>query len=75
MISNIQNKLIDTKTPLAMYFPRKYQLSIPYHVFYWECRPILPTIDAPQLAKYIRKIKMTQEEMNRNKLGENYTNF
>ena len=75
MISNIQNKLIDTKTPLAMYFPRKYQLSIPYHVFYWECRPILPTIDAPQLSKYIRKIKMTQEEMNRNKLGENYTNF
>jgi 5'-3' exonuclease len=72
MIANIQNQLIDPKSPISVYFPKKYQMSIPYHTFYWQCRPILPIINCKTVVDTVKKTKMTKVEQNRNKLGTVY---
>lgn len=75
MISNIQNEIINPNSPLSTYFPKRYNLSIPYHTFYWECRPVLPPINYNVIKECMKNINMTTDEKNRNKTGEIYQNY
>ena len=49
-----------------------YNIAIPYHTMYWECHPILPIIDIDVIKKTIKKIYLTNDEKERNKMGTNF---
>jgi len=72
MASNIQNEIINKNSPLSVYFPKRYHLSIPYHKYYWECRPLLPIVNYKVIKEVMDKINMTTDEKNRNKVGKEY---
>ena len=74
MSREISSKINDGNNPISVYFPRKYHISIPYHTFYWECRPIIPHINYTIIKEELKKTKMTKEEIARNKFGVIYEN-
>ena len=39
---------------------------------YWECHPILPIINADIIRKSMKNTYLTQDEKNRNQIGENF---
>ena len=43
-MSNNVKQLLINNDEIKNYFPISYRLSIPYHTFFWECKPILPII-------------------------------
>lgn len=71
MINNI-DLLLEKNPIIKTYFPIKYNISIPYHTMYWECHPILPIINSDIIRKSFKKIYITQDEKNRNKIGDNF---
>ena len=64
--------LIYNNIYIKRYFPTSYRLSIPYHSFYWECKPILPFVDLTVIKRETKNIKMTKPEEQRNKTGTEY---
>jgi len=57
---------------IKKYFPKSYKLSIPYHSFYWECKPILPFVDVEEIRKTTKSIKLKKDEISRNKVLDNF---
>lgn len=67
IMCNSVASLISTKNnPLSLYFPKRYGIAIPYHTFYWECKPILPPINYEHIKQVFKSIKLTSDEQNRN---------
>ena len=66
------SNLIFNNIKINKYFPKSYRLSIPYHTFYWECKPILPFIDLNVIKRETKKITLNQQDENRNTLGTNF---
>ena len=71
MINNIDT-LLNKNPQIKKYFPSNYNIAIPYHTMYWECHPILPIIDIDVIKKTIKKIYLTNDEKERNKIGTNF---
>jgi len=65
MCSSVRDEI--SKEPLGQYFPQKYKISLPYHTYYWQCRPILPIISYDVIHSLMKKIKLTSAELERNK--------
>lgn len=70
MAREISGKISDSDNPLSVYFPKRYNISIPYHTFYWECRPIVPLVNYNIVKAEMKNCKLTKEEIERNKFGE-----
>ena len=66
MCNSISSMISTPKNKLSYCFPKKYRISIPYHTFYWECRPILPSINYKHLKEIFKTIKLTNDEQKRN---------
>ena len=66
MCNSVANMISTPGNQLSYYFPKRYKISIPYHMFYWECRPILPNINYNILKDVFKKIKLTNDEQKRN---------
>ena len=71
MINNI-DKLLNNTHCVNNYFPTKYKIAIPYHTMYWECHPILPIIDIDIIKKALKKVYLTNDEKDRNRVGNNF---
>jgi len=71
MINNIDN-LLNKNPVINNYFPKNYNIAIPYHTMYWECHPILPIIDIDIIKKALKKIYLTNDEKERNKIGTDF---
>ena len=65
MCSSVRDEI--SKEPLGQYFPQKYKISLPYHTYYWQCRPILPIVSYDVIHSLMKKIKLTSAELERNK--------
>lgn len=79
MASDIKAKLNITNTRgvvdnqlLSMYFPRDYEINLPFHRYYYECTAKIPRIDLQVINKFIKTCKLTDEEKVRNEIGELY---
>ena len=66
MATGIQSEITNKHNPLSKYFPSTYRMSLPYHSFYWQCRPILPIINYKIVEEEIKKIKLSNNEQERN---------
>ena len=66
MATGIQSEITNKNNPLSKYFPSTYRMSLPYHSFYWQCRPILPIINYKIVEEEIKKIKLSKNEQERN---------
>lgn len=73
LIATKYKNLIYENINIKKYFPKSFKLSLPYHTFYWECKPILPFIDLNVIKKETKKIKLNQLEEERNKSLTNFT--
>ena len=65
-------ELISKNINIKKYFPISYRLSLPYHTFYWECKPLLPLIDINVIRNETKKVILNNEEKKRN---EHLNNF
>jgi 5'-3' exonuclease len=77
MASDIQAKLNITNTRgvvdnqlLSMYFPKDYEINLPFHRYYYECTAKIPRIDLQIINKFIKTCKLTDEEKVRNEISE-----
>jgi 5'-3' exoribonuclease 1 len=73
--AGIQNILTPhiTVPELIKYFPNKYDVSVAFHTFTWECRPLIPVIDYNDIRESYKKVHLTQTEKNRNTIGSVFT--
>ena len=65
-------KLINENIKIQKYFPKSYKLSLPFHSFYWECKPILPFIDLDVIKNELKNIKLSQQENKKNEITNNF---
>ena len=65
--------LIYNNVSIKKYFPKNYRLSIPFHTFYWECKPILPFIDLNVIKSETKNIKLNESEKERNQIMSQFT--
>ena len=71
MINNFKI-MYENNDIIKSYFPIKYLISIPFHSMFWECHPILPKINSDIIKKEIKKIYLTNDEQQRNKIGVDF---
>jgi 5'-3' exonuclease len=62
---NVQS-LMTNHSPLAHFYPEKYEFDPIFRRFYWECGPVLPPIDDDEIKSELSKKKLTPEEQKRN---------
>jgi len=58
--------LMTSHSPLAQFYPEKYEFDPIFRKFYWECGPVLPPIDDDEIRSELNKKKLTSEEQKRN---------
>jgi len=58
--------LMSSNSPVAQYYPDKYEFDTIYKRYFWQCPPILPPINASHLRKVISRKHLTKEEQQRN---------
>ena len=75
MARDIAAKLDDEKCPMRLYFPRRYGLNVAFNRYYHECIPIITNIDMNKVKSFMKTIKLSDEENERNKRGTLFTNF
>lgn len=75
IIHMVEKKLMDNFTinqrEIYKSFPDRYSISIPYHTFYWECRAIIKHFKYDDVKEFFKGIKLTKDEIKRNKFGVN----
>jgi hypothetical protein len=66
MVRDASYKIVDIKSPMKIYFPKKYGLNVAFHSKYYECTPIMPNIDIEKAKKFMKECKFTEDEHIRN---------
>ena len=69
-----QTLLLNKDIRIEPFFPIDFQVDTLFHVFYWQCLPVLPVIDNQLLLKVIKKCRLTTEEKMRNKYRNCFSN-
>jgi 5'-3' exoribonuclease 1 len=70
MVGDAGRQLETEKCPMNIYFPKKYGLNVAFHRYYYECSPIIYKMDLMKVKKFLKECKMTEDEKNRNMVGE-----
>jgi len=65
-------KLVNNySSPIIEYYPIDIDLDLLDHKMYWECVPLLPTVDINNIKEATKKLKLTKEEKIRNEIHDN----
>ena len=59
-------------SPLIEYYPIQYKLETLNKIFYWQCHPILPSINDNQIRETLKKINFDKKENKRNNISDYY---
>jgi 5'-3' exoribonuclease 1 len=70
MVCDAARQLETEKSPMNIYFPKKYGLNVAFHRYYYECSPIIYKMDLMKVKKFLKECKMTEDEKKRNMVGE-----
>ena len=70
MARNVQKTIFENKSLNKIYFPKSYSINFPLHSRYYECTPNIPKMETKYAVSIVNGCKLTQNEMNRNKLGD-----
>lgn len=73
MATDIHKKLNGRDTDMDIYFPKKYTLNVAFHRYYYECSANIPKFESRTVSNFMKKIKLTDDEVERNKTSELYT--
>lgn len=73
MAKGIEKVLMDKGTDMDIHFPKKYTLNVAFHRYYYECSANIPRFDSSTVRKFMKKIKLTSDEEDRNKKSELFT--
>ncbi len=65
-----QKLMIEPQSDIIEYYPQEYQIETTNKYYLWECQPILPYIISSTIRNVSSKLKLNQEEKERNKLGK-----
>lgn len=57
---------------LIRYFPDKYDVSVAFHTFTWECRPLIPIVNYNDIRLVYKRVHLSQNEKNRNIIGKDF---
>lgn len=57
---------------LIRYFPDKYDVSLAFHTFTWECRPLIPIVNYNDIRAVYKRVHLSQNEKNRNIIGKDF---
>jgi 5'-3' exonuclease len=70
MVGDASRQLETEKCHMNIYFPKKYSLNVAFHRYYYECSPIIYKMDLMKVKKFLKECKMTEDEKNRNMVGQ-----
>ena len=70
MARNVQKTIFENKSLNKIYFPKSYSINFPLHSRYYECTPNIPKMETKYAVSIVNGCKLTQNEINRNKLGD-----
>ena len=70
MVSDAARQLETEKSPMNIYFPKKYSLNVAFHRYYYECSPIIYKMDLMKVKKFLKECNFTEDEKKRNMVGE-----
>ena len=59
-------------SPLIEYYPIQYKLETLNKIFYWQCHPILPSINDNNIRETLKKINFDKKEEKRNIISDYY---
>ena len=65
-----QTLMVDPMSDIIEYYPKNYQIETTYKYYLWECQPILPYIISSTIKDATQKLRLTQDEKERNKLSK-----
>lgn len=65
-----QSLMVDPMSDIIEYYPMDYQIENTYKYYLWECQPILPYIISSTIKDATQKLRLTQDEKERNKLSK-----
>ena len=69
MAYNYSSKLFDSNNSnLQMYFPKKYIINVIFNRYYHECLPVIPRIEISLINDFIKSVKLSSKEVDRNKV-------
>jgi 5'-3' exoribonuclease 4 len=57
--------MTNQESPIIHLYPTSFELDYLYKKYYWQCIPILPSLDIEEVKKHTKNIKLTKEELNR----------
>lgn len=70
MAKDIEKKLKDEHTVMDVHFPKKYTLNVAFHRYYYECSANIPRFESSVVRRFMKRIKLSNEEEDRNKVSE-----
>ena len=70
MLNDAKLQLESEKSTMNIYFPKQYSLNVAFHRYYYECTPIIYKMDLVKVKHFIKECKMSEDEKNRNRIGE-----
>lgn len=70
--SSYKELMLSDKSELIHLYPTGFELDMIYKRKYWECIPILPSIDIDAIIKATNDKKLTKDEQKRNQLDDVY---
>ncbi len=73
MAKDINKKLTDKGTMMDVHFPKKYTLNVAFHRYYYECSANIPRFESSVARKFMKQIKFTKDEEERNKESKLFT--
>ena len=56
----------DFSSPIIDYYPINIDIDLIDHKMYWECIPLIPTVDIFKIRKATKDLKLTKDEKKRN---------
>lgn len=70
MAKDIEKKLKEERTAMDIHFPKKYTLNVAFHRYYYECSANIPRFESSTVRRFMKKIKLSDDEEDRNKESE-----
>lgn len=69
IVKDAMRKLENPKCHMNIYFPKKYELNVAFHRYYYECTPIIYRMDMNKVKKFMKECKFSEDELMRNLTG------
>lgn len=65
MANDIRKKLETNLDDIMIYFPKEYNLNLPFHRYYYECSAIIPRFDYSIVKAFLKKCRFNSDEIER----------